>query len=112
MVWMTQPFSTMSACFGKMSVALLLLRIMNRNKTQESVLWFIMVTLFIINLGCVIITFAQCTPVYALWDRPAGRCWNPIIQLDAGYLQAGAYQTPQKVVAFGCTDMPSILHFH
>lgn len=58
MLWIQQPFATMSACFGKISVALLPMRLMNRNKPQELVLWLIIISLFIVNVTCVIVTFA------------------------------------------------------
>ncbi|MCJ1433388.1 hypothetical protein MMC27_002748 [Xylographa pallens] len=91
MVWMTEPFSTMSACFGKISIAFQLLRIINKqNRWQAHILWFMIGSLFLVNVVCLIITFAQCTPVYALWDRTVGTCWSPLIQLDSGYVQ-GAY---------------------
>ncbi|MCJ1395568.1 hypothetical protein MMC18_008454 [Xylographa bjoerkii] len=81
----------MSACFGKIFIALQLLRIINKqNKLQAYILWFMTTSLFLVNVVCLIITFAQCTPVYALWDRTVGTCWSPFIQLDSGYVQ-GAY---------------------
>ena len=90
MVWMTEPFSTMSACFGKISIAFQLLRIINKqNRWQAHILWFMIGSLFLVNVVCLIITFAQCTPVYALWDRTVGTCWSPLIQLDSGYMQGG-----------------------
>ena len=91
MIWMTQPFSTFSACFGKISVALLLMRLMNRNRTQEAILWFIIISLIAINLFCTLMTFLQCSPVWELWDgpHPNPHCWDPKIGQDAGYAQAG-----------------------
>lgn len=92
-IWISAPFSTMSACFGKISIALLILRMINRKKAYTIFLWTLIVLLFIINLVLAIITFAQCTPVTWLWDQlnPAikdhGSCWNPNIQKDYGYFQ-------------------------
>ena len=88
MVWMTQPFSTMSACFGKISIALQMQRILSRSQNHKNVLCFFIVSLFFVNLLCVIVTFAQCTPVTALWDRSRGKCWDPVIQQNFGYFQA------------------------
>ncbi|KAK3314345.1 integral membrane protein [Apodospora peruviana] len=102
-IWISAPFSTMSACFGKISIALLILRMINRNKTYTIFLWTLIVLLFIINLLLTIITFAQCTPVTWLWDQlnPAagyvGSCWDPNIQKNYGYFQ-GAFSAVSDLV--------------
>ncbi|KAH7309199.1 integral membrane protein [Stachybotrys elegans] len=95
MIWLSVPFSPGSAAFGKVSIALLLIRLMNRNKVYEAFLWVLIFLLFAITLVLVIITFAQCTPVTFLWDRvrvppPSGNCWDPAIQQNFGYFQ-GAF---------------------
>jgi hypothetical protein len=56
MIWLTTPISTMSACFGKVSIALLLKRIINRNKIQVAFLWSLIISLLIVNLLLTIIT--------------------------------------------------------
>ena len=93
MTWLTAPFSTFSAGMGKTSVALLLMRLLDPNLARSIMLWFIIVSLFIINLLTTIITFAQCTPVTFLWNRldstVRGRCWNPMIQERMGIFQGG-----------------------
>lgn len=33
-IWLSAPFPIMSACFGKISIALLILRMVNRNKAH------------------------------------------------------------------------------
>lgn len=97
-IWLTVPFSTMSACFGKISIALLLMRIMDRKKSTRHFLWFLIIALFIVNLLLTIITFAQCTPVTFLWDRTNpdvsyhGTCWDHRVQQDYGYFQ-GAFSS-------------------
>lgn len=86
----------MSACFGKISIALLLMRIMNRNKPYEIFLWGLIVILFVVNLLLTILTFSQCTPVTYLWDQLnpevayKGSCWDPHIQKNYGYFQGGS----------------------
>lgn len=104
MIWLTAPFSTMSACFGKISIALLLMRIDDRNRSYRIFLWCLIVLLFVVNLLLTIITFAQCTPVYFLWDRLAepnvsyhGSCWNPNVQKNYGYFQ-GAFSSFSDLV--------------
>jgi len=86
----------MSACFGKISIALLLMRIMNRNKPYEIFLWGLIVILFVVNLLLTILTFSQCTPVTYLWDQLnpevgyKGSCWDRHIQQNYGYFQGGS----------------------
>jgi hypothetical protein len=99
MIWLTTPFSTMSACFGKISIALFLMRIMDRSKGKASTrfLWSLIVGLFLVNLLLTIITFSQCTPVTFLWDRVNpnvsyhGTCWDSRVQQDYGYFQGGLF---------------------
>ncbi|KAK0624997.1 hypothetical protein B0T17DRAFT_466531, partial [Bombardia bombarda] len=107
-IWLSAPFSTMSACFGKISIALLIMRINgNRNKPYTIFLWVLIVLLFIINLLLSIITFAQCTPVYWLWEQlnpisamqggGGGSCWDPNIQKNYGYFQ-GAFSALSDLI--------------
>lgn len=95
-IWLSTPFSTMSACFGKISISLLILRMINRNRSYTIFLWTLIFLLFVINLLLTIITFSQCTPASWLWDQlnPAlagysGSCWHPNIQKNYGYFQGG-----------------------
>lgn len=97
MIWLSVPFSPGSAAFGKVSIALLLMRLMNRNRKrwQEVFLWILIFFLFAVNLVLVIVTFSQCTPASFLWERvrmfpPPGSCWAPTIQQNYGYFQ-GAF---------------------
>ncbi|CAN8103136.1 unnamed protein product [Discula destructiva] len=98
-IWLSAPFSTMSACFGKISIALLILRMTTHNRPYTIFLWTLIVLLFAVNLLLTIITFAQCTPASWLWDQfnaaaveNKGTCWDPKIQKDYGYFQ-GAFST-------------------
>ena len=85
----SQPFSILSAGFGKVSIALLLLRIMVKNKPRQYFLYGLIACLMIINVVCIIIIMAQCSPVSALWDFSIkGRCWSPMVQRDYGFFQS------------------------
>jgi hypothetical protein len=103
MIWLAVPFSPGSAAFGKVSIALLLMRIMNRNRFREAFLWVLIFLLFAVNLVLIIITFAQCQPVTFLWQRvsssppPGGSCWDPSIQRNYGYFQ-GAFSAWSDLV--------------
>lgn len=102
MIWLSVPFSPGSAAIGKVSIALLLMRLINRNRGQKAFLWVLIVLLLAINLVLIIITFAQCTPVTLLWERvrmnpPRGTCWAPTIQQSYGYL-VGAFSAWSDLV--------------
>lgn len=95
-IWLSTPFSTMSACWGKISISLLILRMINRKVAYTIFLWTLIFLLFIINVLLTIVTFAQCKPASWLWDQlnPSlagyhGSCWNPNIQKNYGYFQGG-----------------------
>ena len=53
--WISQPFTTFSCSVGKISVALLLLRIMPKNKIRERFL-YILITLLVI-FSSIIVAF-------------------------------------------------------
>jgi hypothetical protein len=95
MIWLTTPFSTMGACFGKVSIALLFKRIINRNKFQVAFLWCIIISLLLVNLLLTILTFSQCRPAKFLWEQLnpevpyKGKCWSPKVQRNYGYFQGG-----------------------
>ena len=92
MIWLTVPFSPGGAAFGKVSIALLLMRLNNRVRWQRIFLWVMILLQFVVTLILVIVTFSQCYPVNFLWNRvrmlpPEGVCWAPHIQQDVGYFQ-------------------------
>jgi len=86
--WATQPWGIFGFATGKISVALLILRIMGPNSVwRKWMLYLSIVSVFIINaLGC-ILTFVQCSPSYALWNPQLvatgqATCWDPKVQSD------------------------------
>ncbi|KAI0544972.1 hypothetical protein F4679DRAFT_562986 [Xylaria curta] len=101
MIWLSVPFSPGSAAIGKISIALLLMRLMNRNRRQEAFLWGLIFFLIVVNLVLIIVTFAQCTPVTFLWNRVGsnsrGTCWTPSVQQNYGYFQ-GAFSAWSDLV--------------
>ncbi|KAI4858816.1 hypothetical protein F4820DRAFT_441582 [Hypoxylon rubiginosum] len=101
MIWLSVPFSPGSAAFGKVSIALFLMRLINRNRRQALFLWGLIFLLVVVNLVLIVITFAQCTPVTYLWDRvrnvSQGTCWAPTVQQYYGYFQ-GAFSAWSDLV--------------
>jgi hypothetical protein len=55
-------------------------------------LWVIIVAQFVVDVGTVIVSFAQCQPISDFWERgAAGNCWSPFIQQYTGYFQGCEY---------------------
>ncbi|CAJ2500227.1 Uu.00g030800.m01.CDS01 [Anthostomella pinea] len=100
-IWLSVPFSPGSAAVGKISIAFLLMRLMNRDRRREAFLWTLIALLIIVNMLLIIITFAECRPVTFLWDRVGtvahGTCWSPTVQQDYGYFQ-GAFSAFSDLV--------------
>ena len=87
--WISQPFTIFSCGVGKISVALLILRIMPKNKTRERFLYILITLLLIINTICVAFIFGQCSPARKLWEPSIrGSCMKPYVQQDVGFFQS------------------------
>ncbi len=88
--WIAQPTAIMSIGFGKVSVAILILRIMGKSSKSLWRMTFLYVAAIGSVLFCalaIILTFAQCKPVQALWDPTLletgkAKCWKPSTQTD------------------------------
>ena len=86
------PWSTFSSCFAKISVVLLLKRLMNRHKVQEIFLHFLIASLLIVNIILNIETFVRCRPMEALWNISVhGRCSSVNVTRNLGILQGGMF---------------------
>ena len=102
--WLSQGFHVMSTNWGKVSVGLFLLRIIQKVKHHRPVMYGGIVLLTIINTVCVYTIYGQCTPTAKLWDSDVeGSCWNPNLQKNYAFFQ-------------GCMFSPShggtVLTFH
>ena len=90
---------------GKISVALLILRIIGPNTTwRKLLLWGLMVSVFLINAVDCILTFVQCDPPKALWDSQLvsmglAKCWDSKVQSDfAIFLSSIFFRPPLSVL--------------
>lgn len=98
--WITQPWVIFGFATGKISVALLILRIIGPKAFWRSwTLYFCMVTVFIFNTVDCIITFTQCNPPKALWTPSLvtsgdAKCWNPHIQSDYAIFLSCEFPSP------------------
>lgn len=75
--YVMQPFAIMAIAVGRMSVAVLILRIMGPSKWRRIFLYFSIISTFVISTVACIIIFAACDPPRALWDPLIkAKCWN------------------------------------
>ena len=96
-IYLSYGFSIMSTCFGKISVALFLLRLIGGGGMER---WFYagIVLLLVINITCTAFVYAQCTPARALWDIGIPhKCWNPLIQQRYSFFQGCKQSIPDHL---------------
>ncbi|KAF2964104.1 hypothetical protein GQX73_g9479 [Xylaria multiplex] len=88
--WVSQPWAIFLFATGKASVASLTLRFVGPNAFWvKFTLYFIIVTIFIVNSLGVIFTFVQCNPPRALWTPGLeASCWDPQVQTNFNYFLA------------------------
>ena len=105
--WISQPWGIFAFATGKISIALLLLRLIGpKTIWRKWILYSTIISVFIINaLGC-ILTFVQCNPPYALWTPQlvaAGHasCWNP--QVQSNYAMFLSCKLPKGYQQFSIT---------
>ncbi|QUC21865.1 uncharacterized protein UV8b_06106 [Ustilaginoidea virens] len=86
--WMSQPFVVMGFATGKASVGVLLWRVVGSTTFwRKWVTVFAVASAFALSVVDVVLTFAQCSPVEALWKQEllageTARCWDPSIQTN------------------------------
>jgi hypothetical protein len=79
-------------CFGKVPVALFLLRLIGGGGIER---WFYagIVSLLVVNITCTAFLYAQCTPVRALWEVGIlHKCWDPLIRQRYSFFQGCKYK--------------------
>ena len=82
----------MAIAMGKVSVSILMGRLMSPNRWQRWVLYFLAISTFIAACIVIIFIFAQCSPPKTLWIATAGKCWNPEITNHLDVALSIAYQ--------------------
>ncbi|KAE8154662.1 hypothetical protein BDV25DRAFT_171487 [Aspergillus avenaceus] len=98
--WLSQGFHVMSSNWGKVSVAMFLLRIIRKVKHHKMAICGGMVLLTIINVVCVYTIYGQCTPTAKLWDTSVdGSCWDPGVQKNYAFFQGSSSAFSDLVLA-------------
>jgi hypothetical protein len=88
--WLSQGFHVMSTNWGKVSVGLFLLRIIQKVKSRRHapVMYGGLVLMTLVNVVCVYTIYGQCAPTHRLWDQAVhGECWDPQVQRDYAFFQ-------------------------
>jgi len=74
--WTSQAVSVQAIAIGKVSVAILIGRIMGPSRWRKYFLYFLSVTSLILACLCTILIFVQCSPSNALWEGHFSDCWD------------------------------------
>ncbi|KAL2847784.1 hypothetical protein BJY01DRAFT_234174 [Aspergillus pseudoustus] len=97
---LSQGFHVMSTNWGKVSVALFLIRIMAEVKQHTRAMYLGIVILTVINVVAVYTIYGQCTPTATTWDRDIeGTCWPDGAQRDYAYFQGSSSALSDLVLA-------------
>ncbi|KAL5342742.1 hypothetical protein BJX70DRAFT_385938 [Aspergillus crustosus] len=89
---LSQGFHVMSTNWGKVSVALFLIRIISEVKQHKRTMYAGIVVMSVINIMGVYTIYGQCTPTAKIWDSAGveGTCWPPGAQTNYAYFQGSA----------------------
>ena len=93
--YVNQTFGILCVWFGKISVALLLLRLIETTSIwRRWFLWACVAIYSVLICACLIVEFAHCAPVKALWQLQLlrtgrARCWDPKVMLNVNTAQGG-----------------------
>ena len=88
----SSAFSIMSLCFGKISICMSLLRILQGASWRKLklTLYVTIIVVSIVNSAVTIMTLVQCRPITKIWNPSIpGSCLNIDVQKDLAYLQGG-----------------------
>ena len=88
--FISQGLHVMSTNWGKVSIAMFLLRMVDRAKQQRHYFYIGIALLTIVNGASVGIIYGQCEHVSDLWAHPTerkGSCWDPSIHTKVAFAQ-------------------------
>ncbi|ERF71197.1 hypothetical protein EPUS_06026 [Endocarpon pusillum Z07020] len=85
--YMLQAWGLFSFVTGKAAVGYLILRVMgNRFVWQKWTIWVAIVLTLVLNSVNIVLTFVQCDPSRALWQKDIkAKCWDPKVQADFAF---------------------------
>jgi hypothetical protein len=87
-------------CITKLSIAFMVLRLTNKN-WMKYYMYALMLSLVLLNGGCLVVLFAYCRPTRAFWDVTVmpKKCWSPTVLQTASNIQGGMFR-PKKARSF------------
>lgn len=95
-----QSLAIMACTLGKTSFALTLLRIVIQ-RWLIMVLWFIIITMNLVNVLCAIFVFVQCKDPRHLWDKSIpSECWPTHVFTDFSLFVGGGWSRKQAGRSF------------
>ncbi|KAJ2982148.1 hypothetical protein NUW58_g6503 [Xylaria curta] len=98
--YLAQPWLNISSTLSKVSLCLLLRRLISGAPVWKTLLAAQIVLLLLVNAVCTFTSLLQCRPLEKLWkpDIP-GRCWSPDVQQNIGYFQGAFGVVTQLLIA-------------
>lgn len=85
------PFGVMAFGFPKLAVVALITRLMNPGRLHKIFLWVLAGCCMMGLIGCIIILFAQCSPVESQWTFSITdkKCWSPYVLVNFAIFAGG-----------------------
>lgn len=104
--YIIQPFAYLALVFGRVSFAVSLIVLIGINKWRRWLLKALIIGQFVLNLIWVGLWLGQCSPPNKYWNRQLpGKCMDPRIEIDAGYVSSSFNIFTDLVLAM----MPSVV---
>ncbi|EGD92938.1 hypothetical protein TESG_00498 [Trichophyton tonsurans CBS 112818] len=87
--WLSGPMHDLAVNWGKVSAALLLLRVVDKAKSHALYFYLGIVLLTLVNTVDVFIILGQCRPTEAAWNPLVrGKCWEKNVVKTSAYFQS------------------------
>lgn len=91
--FVAQPAGVMCPAVARVAFCLYLLKFVGTGMKIKRVLWFIILTQWMVNLVTMVEILVSCRKFEMLWDPSIHhRCLSPIVQAYIGYFQGGSFQ--------------------
>jgi hypothetical protein len=89
-VYFGNIFSTLSAGFGRIAFAFLLLALLHPMwSKRKGLLWTIITLKFIVDVVAVVMSFLQCRPMRGYWDKDVNATCMTVAVARMTYFQGG-----------------------
>ena len=90
--YIVQPLAFMGIAISRISVALLVLRIVGLSVWRKRFLWFTVISTLVITIVVCVLIFCACKPVEALWNPfIQSNCWDPVIVTNLTIFSSSTY---------------------